>query len=199
MNYGVGILATSGFQVWHNAPEKVLGVQESWHTRHPATHLRLRLALMETCQWLCDMDNRENAINIISRKEYLDLPDHYLRPSLTGKISYNRAQNAQEFSNFHVFSKYNAGFPWRSQAEVILRECKPLIGKILEQNKISSLSQQCFRTDLYREAARYLNIPSPTQDYKPENTHSQPYTLSNEIELGSDLMMSPLIHDTSTH
>ncbi|MDX2367949.1 MAG: CmpA/NrtA family ABC transporter substrate-binding protein [Colwellia sp.] len=171
VDHGIGILATSGFQVWHNAPEKVLGVLESWHTRNPATHLRLRLALMETCQWLADMDNRDEAINIISRKEYLDLPDHYLRPSLTGKISYNRAQGTQEFPNFHVFSKYNAGFPWRSQAEVILRESEPLIGKILEQNKISSLSQQCYRTDLYREAARHLNIPSPNQDYKPQNSH----------------------------
>ena len=199
VDHGVGILATSGFQVWHNAPEKVLGVLESWHTHNPATHLRLRLALMECCQWLADMNNRDEAVNIVSRKEYLDLPDHYLRPSLTGKIAYNRAQGTQEFPNFHVFSKYNAGFPWRSQAEVILRECEPLIGKELEQNKISSLSQQCFRTDLYREAARHLNTPSPAQDYKQENSHSQPYKISSEIELGSDLMMSPLIHDISTY
>jgi nitrate/nitrite transport system substrate-binding protein len=199
VNYGVGVLATSGFQVWNNAPEKVLGVLESWHTRHPSTHLRLRLALMESCLWLSNMDNREEAIHIISRKEHLDLPDHYLRPSLTGKMACQRTQSVQEFPNFHVFSKYNAGFPWRSQAEFILRECEPLIGKILEQNKISSLSQQCFRTDLYREAARYLNIPSPRQDYKSENTHNQPYQLGDDIELGSNLMIPPLILDSSTN
>ena len=59
--YGVGIMATSGFEIWNNAPEKVLGVLESWHTRNPSTHPRLRLALMAACEWLSDMDNRKPA------------------------------------------------------------------------------------------------------------------------------------------
>jgi len=187
--YGVGILASTGFDVWNNAPEKVLGVHEAWHTRNPGTHLRLRLALMEACQWLADMDNREPTIEMLSRKEYLDLPANHLRPSLTGHISQGRGATPRLQPNFHVFSRYNAGFPWRSQAEFILHQCEPLLGKVFDANRIASITQQCFRTDLYREAARLLDLPAPEKDYKTEGSHAQPFHFSENIELGSDLIL----------
>jgi nitrate/nitrite transport system substrate-binding protein len=177
----VGVLAASGSQIWNNATEKVLGVLEDWHLKNPATHLRLRLALMEACEWLADMNNRELAIKVISKPEYLDISEHSLRPSLTGKIAYNRVNDSHDLPNFHVFSKYNAGFPWRSQAELMLKECENLLGKEIEQAKISSISQQCYRTDLYREAARHLNITSPDSDYKTETITDQFSDLNNGI------------------
>ena len=189
--YGVGVLASSGFDIWNNAPEKVLGVLEDWHTRHPGTHLRLRLALMEACQWLADMDNREPIIELLSRSEYLDLPSDYLRPSLTGNISHDRGETPRQQKHFHVFSRYNAGFPWRSQAELILHQCEPLLGKVFDANRIASITQQCFRTDLYRETARLLEMQAPDKDYKTEGEHERPYVFSEGIELGSDLMLSP--------
>lgn len=181
VSYGVGVLAASGSQIWNNATEKVLGVLEDWHLKNPATHLRLRLALMEACEWLADMNNRELAIKVISKPEYLDISEHSLRPSLTGKIAYNRVNDSHDLPNFHVFSKYNAGFPWRSQAELMLKECENLLGKEVEQAKISSISQQCYRTDLYREAARHLNITSPDSDYKTETITDQFSDLNNGI------------------
>ncbi|WP_461481449.1 CmpA/NrtA family ABC transporter substrate-binding protein [Porticoccus sp.] len=191
VDYGVGVLASTGFDVWNNAPEKVLGVLEDWHTRNPATHLRLRLALMEACQWLANMDNREPIIEMMSRKEYLDLPANYLRPSMTGQITHDRGAQPRLQANFHVFSRYNAGFPWRSQAELILHQCEPLLGKVFDANRIASITQQCFRTDLYRETARLLDLPTPDKDYKTEGSHPQPFYFSEEIELGSDLMLCP--------
>lgn len=189
--YGVGVLASTGFDVWNNAPEKVLGVLEDWHTRNPGTHLRLRLALMEACQWLADMDNREPVIELLSQPKYLDLPADYLRPSLTGHITQDRGETPRQQQNFHVFSRYNAGFPWRSQAELILHQCEPLLGKVFDANRIASITQQCFRTDLYRETARLLEQPAPDKDYKTEGSHDQPYLFSEGIELGSDLMLCP--------
>ena len=133
VEYGVGIMATSGFEIWNNAPEKVLGVLESWHTRNPSTHLRLRLALMAACEWLSDMDNRKASVEILSRPEYLDLPGDYLRPSLTGEIIHDRSKIPQNQSNFHVFSEYHAGFPWRSQAESMLEQFTPNLENRLTQ------------------------------------------------------------------
>lgn len=190
VEYGVGIMATSGFEIWNNAPEKVLGVLESWHTRNPSTHLRLRLALMAACEWLSDMDNRKASIEILSRPEYLDLPGDYLRPSLTGEIIHDRSKIPQNQSNFHVFSEYHAGFPWRSQAEFMLEQFTPQLGKPVDSEKLASLAQQCFRTDLYREAATRAGLDFPEQDYKPEGVHASPWKLSDKIELGSDLMVS---------
>ena len=189
VEYGAGIMATSGFEIWNNAPEKVLAVLESWHSRNPSTHLRLRLALMAACEWLGDMDNRSAAVEILARPEYLDLPSDYLRPSLTGQIVQKREENPFSQPNFHVFSRYSAGFPWRSQAESIVEQFAPLLGKAPDKDKLAALAQQCFRTDLYREAASRAGIHYPVQDYKPEGVHDKPWMLDNRIELGSDLML----------
>lgn len=178
VDYGVGVLAANGSQIWHNATEKVLGVLEDWHLKNPATHLRLRLALMEACEWLDDMNNRELAVKVISRPEYLDIPEHNLRPSLIGKNIYNRGQG---LPNHQILSKFNAGFPWRSQAEFMLKECETLLGKEIDPSKISSITQQCYRTDLYRQAARQLNIAAPDSDYKTETISDQFLEITNEM------------------
>jgi nitrate/nitrite transport system substrate-binding protein len=191
VEYGVGIMATTGYEIWNNAPEKVLGVLESWHSRNPSTHLRLRLALMAACEWLSDMDNRIATVEILSRPEFLDLPVNYIRPSLSGEIIHERSKIAQSQFNFHVFSSFQAGFPWRSQAQLMLEEFTPLLGKPVDTDKLASLSQQCFRSDLYREAATRAGLNFPEQDTKPEGIHAEPWMLNDNIELGSDLMVSP--------
>ena len=147
---------------------------------------------MAACKWLSDMGNREATIEILSRPEYLDLPADYLRPSLTGEIIHERSKIPQSQSNFHVFSSYHAGFPWRSQAESILEQLAPLLGKPVDSDKLASLVQQCFRTDLYREAASRSGLDFPDQDYKPEGIHAKPWMLNDKIQLGSDLMVSPV-------
>lgn len=167
VEYGSGVLATTGVQVWNGAPEKVLAVMETWHGRNPATHLRLRLALMEACRWMANMENREQAIQILSQPSYLDLPAEYLRPSLTGKLFHQRAQDQSEQTDFHVFDSFNAGFPWRSDAETMIQQFTPLLGKPINTDRTRSLVQRCYRTDLYREAAQLLNIDCPPKDYRP--------------------------------
>ena len=159
-------MASTGVKIWNGAPEKVLAVSEAWHVSNPGTHLRLRLALMEACNWLSDMDNREEAIGILSRPSYLDLSKEYLRPSLSGQIFHQRTQLPIQQSDFHVFDHLNAGFPWRSDAELMIGLATPLLGKPLSKESSKSLIQRCCRTDLYREAAQILGIECPTVDYR---------------------------------
>jgi len=166
VEYGAGVLATTGIKIWRGAPEKVLAVAETWHDRNPGSHLRLRLALMEACAWMSDMNNREQAIDIISRPEYLDLAKAYLRPSLSGQLFHHRAQGQSEQRDFHVFDHLNAGFPWRSDAIEMIDQLAPLIGKPISKDTSRALAQRCYRTDLYRVAAHFLNIQSPKIDYR---------------------------------
>lgn len=166
VEYGAGVMASTGVSIWSGAPEKVLAVSEAWHVSNPGTHLRLRLALMEACNWLSDMDNREEAIDILSRPSYLDLSKEYLRPSLSGQIFHQRTQSPIQQSDFHVFDHLNAGFPWRSDAELMIGLATPLLGKPLSKESSKSLIQRCCRTDLYREAAQILGIECPAVDYR---------------------------------
>jgi nitrate/nitrite transport system substrate-binding protein len=48
----------------------------------------------------------------------------------------------------------------------MLEQFTPLLGKTVDADKLVSLSQQCFRSDLYREAATRAGLSFPEQDYK---------------------------------
>ena len=183
---GIGTVAASGYHLWNNAPEKVLGVTEQWHQSHPATHLRLRLAIMEACKQLTELDARANIAEIMSRKDYLNLPLRLILPSLTGQFRFSKNEETVSVPQFHVFWEYQAGFPWRSHAQWILEQSEQLLGKTLSIEERHALVQQSWRPDLYREAARWLGENSPSHDVKPENEHSQDWEYEPGIILGAD-------------
>ncbi|MDX1490134.1 MAG: CmpA/NrtA family ABC transporter substrate-binding protein [Pseudohongiellaceae bacterium] len=186
---GIGTVVATGYQVWNNAPEKVLGVTEHWHDTHPATHLRLRLAAMEACRLMTDPGVRENIAEVMSQPHYLNLQSKLLLPSLTGNFRFSKNEDPVKVAGFHVFWDYQAGFPWRSHASWIVEQSSSLLGKKITQDDTQALVQQSYRTNLYRDAARHLNFPSPSQDYKEENRHPSTWELEPGIEMGADLML----------
>ncbi len=183
---GIGTVAASGYQLWNNAPEKVLGVTQHWHDTHPATHLRLRLAVMEACRQLTQMDARVRVAELLSQREYLNLPTRLLLPSLSGQFRFSKQDEPIAMPDFHVFWKYQAGFPWRSQASWMLEQCSALLGRPIAAEPAGALVQQCWRPALYREAARLLGLPSPSQDSKDEDVHDGAWELEPGIVLGPD-------------
>ena len=191
VQHGIGVVQASGYQIWNNGIEKVLGVTALWHQTHPGTHLRLRLALMEACRWLADTDNRQEAVRLLALPDYLDMPVAVLQPSLAGRLVYSKGREPVDVPHFHVFGRFQASFPWRSHGEWLLRRSGELLGKRLSQDQVKSLVQQTYRTDLYREAARHLDLPCPTGDYKPENQHAQAWEMEPGLELGPDLRLCP--------
>jgi hypothetical protein len=54
-----------------------------------------------------------------------------------------------------------------------------------------ALVQQAYRTDLYREAARHLELASPGRDYQPSNQHKTAWEIEPGIELSPDLLLAP--------
>ncbi|NQX90311.1 MAG: ABC transporter substrate-binding protein [Halioglobus sp.] len=183
---GVGSVLATGYQIANNAIEKVLGVTQKWHNDHPATHLRLRLALMQACQWLAEHHNRMAAADILARPEYLNLPERQLLPSLSGRFQFIKGSAPVDMPHFHVFGRFQAGFPWRSSAEHLLQQCNALLGRDSDRDQLKGLVQQTFRTDLYREAARNLNMAFPESDYAPPGPHDSIWRLRSGLEMGPD-------------
>jgi len=186
---GIGAIAATGYEIWNNAPEKILAVTETWHNHHPASHLRLRLALMEACQLLRDPEQKLAVAELLSQPHYLDLPVKNLLPSLTGQLVIARNIPPLTLPDFHVFSRYQAGFPWRSQAQWMVRHSAALLGKPIDEASCRALVQQAYRPDLYREAARYLDLPTPDRDSKPEGIHRGTWEFQPGIEMGPDLLL----------
>ncbi|MDT8399873.1 MAG: ABC transporter substrate-binding protein, partial [Pseudomonadales bacterium] len=184
-----GSVVSSGYQIWNNAPEKILGVTAHWHQQHPATHLRLRMALMEACHQLGDPAQRLRIADIMSAPGYLNLPVNRLLPSLSGNYCFSKGTAPVSLPDFHVFGRHQAGFPWRSQAQWMVQQTSALIGKAISTEQRSTLVQSIWRTDLYREAARALGIASPSQDFKTENRHDSPWYFEEGLLLGPDRML----------
>ena len=187
---GIGSALVSGYQIWNNAPEKALVVTEHWHQQHPGSHLRLRMAIMAAAAWLSEPENRLAATGILASKEYLNLPEHLIKPALLGDFQYSKQCKPLSNPDFMVFHRYLAGFPWRSRGECLLRQSYALLDKTAEDNEISALVTNVYRTDLYREAASLLDYTYPDQDSKSEGSHSSAYTFEEGIELGPDLILS---------
>lgn len=183
---GIGSVICTGYQVWNNAPEKVLAVSESWQQTNAGSHLRLRLALMEACQWLAENADYEGLATLLGQQCYLNLPVKYLLPSLSGDFQFTKQAPACHLDDFHVHWKYQAGFPWHSDARRLLQGCSKEFARPLSDSDINRLTQQCYRTDLYRDACRYLGVTAPSQDYKPAGIHNSPWLFEPNIELGAD-------------
>lgn len=186
---GIGSALVSGYQIWNNAPEKALVVTEHWHQQHPATHLRLRMAIMAASAWLSKPENRVTTAGILASKAFLDLPEHLIKPALLGNFQYSKQGKPVNNPDFIVFHRYLAGFPWRSRGECLLRQSYALQDRLVGDNKISALVKKVYRTDLYREAASLLDYRYPKQDSKPEASHGSAYTFEEGIELGADLIL----------
>ena len=85
-----------------------------------------------------------------------------------------------------MFGRFQAGFPWRSSAEHLLQQCNALLGRDSDRDQLKGLVQQTFRTDLYREAARNLNMAFPESDYAPPGPHDSIWRLRSGLEMGPD-------------
>ena len=186
---GVGVVAASGYEIWNNAPEKVLGVTAHWHRDHPGTHLRLRLALMRAAEWLADPEHRRQTAIVLSAPHYLDVPESLLLPALLGNLQYRRNGPIVRNPDFLVFHRYHAGFPWRSRAESLLRQCLELLNKSLTATEIETLVAASYRTDLYRDCAAWLAWPCPSRDEKIEGVHAAAHEFEPGVRLGADLLL----------
>jgi nitrate/nitrite transport system substrate-binding protein len=190
---GIGAIAATGFQIWNNAPEKVLAVNGGWHQRYTQTHLRLRLALMQACIKLSDPAERLAMAPVLAQPRYLNLPEAVLLPALTGHPRFTKSGEAVQLDDFLVFGAYQAGFPWRSTADAIVAQCSFALGNPIPPDQVANLSQQCFRPDLYREAARHLGLAAPSRERRPgEGTHASAWELEPGIVLGPDRTLLPL-------
>jgi ABC-type nitrate/sulfonate/bicarbonate transport system substrate-binding protein len=196
---GIGRILISGYEIWNNSPEKVLGVKLSWAEKHPNTHRALIMALLEAGKWLDQNENREEAIQILASDRYINTPVEDIAPSLTGMLRYSQGDDPVKLEDFSVFYRYAANFPWRSHAEWIITQMYRW-GQIDQLTDIQALASRIYRPDIYRDAAKALGISAPTIDHKPEGAHAEPWVLSDAVQsisMGSDQFFDAKQYDAA--
>jgi nitrate/nitrite transport system substrate-binding protein len=153
---GIGVPVVTDDQIWHNNPEKVLGLREDFAATNPATVVR---ALIKAQQWL-DADNggnRAEAVQILSRPNYVGADAAVLSASMTGQFTFEPG-DTRPAEGFNIFFNDYAGYPYYSDAVWFLTQMRRW-GQIAEDHPDSwyfDTAKKVYRPDLYLAAANKL-------------------------------------------
>lgn len=169
---GIGVPVITDYQIWKNNPEKVLGVSKAWAEANPETHKRLVKALIRAAMWLDENDNanRAEAVAILARPEYVGADAKVIANSMTGTFEYEKGDK-REVPDFNVFFRYNATYPYYSDAIWYLTQMRRW-GQIAESKPDSwyfETAKKVYQPEIYREAAAELVAEGKAQasDFPP--------------------------------
>jgi nitrate/nitrite transport system substrate-binding protein len=157
---GIGRIAITGPDIWKGMPEKVLGTTEAFAEKNPETLKALIKALLEAAQWLDDPANRAETARVLSQPRYLNMPAEVMLRTLG-------------LSDFHVFHRHYANFPWRSHADWFLGQMVRW-GQAAPGIDITATADRVYRTDIYRAAAAEMGVACPELDRLPPGAHGEP-------------------------
>lgn len=156
---GIGVPVITDYEIWKNNPEKVLGVSKTWADANPETHKHLVKALIRAAMWLDENNNanRQEAVEILSRPEYVGADAKVIANSMTGTFEYEKGDK-RSVPDFNVFFRYHATYPFYSDAIWYLTQMRRW-GQIAEAKPDSwyfDIAKQVYQPSVYRQAADEL-------------------------------------------
>lgn len=177
----IGVPVITDNEIWHDNPEKVLGLRKDFADKYPKTTAALLRAVIKAQQWL-DADkgkNRAEAVRILAQSNYVGADEKVIAASMTGNFTFAPG-DTRPAPGFNIFFDKFAGYPYYSDAIWFMSQMRRW-GQIPadhpDQWYIDS-AKAVYRPDLYASAAKSLVdkgvIPAaavPTTDgFKPVDT-----------------------------
>ncbi|MEL0168247.1 MAG: CmpA/NrtA family ABC transporter substrate-binding protein [Pseudomonadaceae bacterium] len=156
---GIGVPVITDYEIWKNNPEKVFGVSQKWADENPNTHIAVVKALIRAAAWL-DADNNANrgeAVEILSQPAYVGADAEVIANSMTGTFEYEKGDK-REVPDFNVFFRYNATYPFYSDAIWYLTQMRRWgqIGTAQPDSWYMDVAKKVYRPDIYALAAKEL-------------------------------------------
>ncbi|GAB3478031.1 CmpA/NrtA family ABC transporter substrate-binding protein [Marinomonas epiphytica] len=156
---GIGVPVITDYEIWKNNPEKVFGVSKGWADENPITHIRVVKAMIRAAKWLDENNNanRPEAVEILSRSEYVGADYDVIANSMTGTFEYEKGDK-REIPDFNVFFRHNATYPYYSDAIWYLTQMRRW-GQIAEPKSddwYMKTAKDVYRPDIYAQAAESL-------------------------------------------
>ncbi|MCP1199676.1 CmpA/NrtA family ABC transporter substrate-binding protein [Notoacmeibacter sp. MSK16QG-6] len=156
---GIGVPVITDYEIWKNNPEKVFGITEAFAEENPETTKAIVKALIRAAKWLDEDDNanRMEAVEILSRPEYVGADAEVIANSMTGTFEYEKGDK-RDVPDFNVFYRYDATYPFYSDAVWYLTQMRRW-GQIPQSHPDSwydETAKQVYRPDIYKAAAESL-------------------------------------------
>jgi nitrate/nitrite transport system substrate-binding protein len=101
---GIGVPVITDYDMWKNNPEKVFGINAGFAAENPNTTIAITKALIRAAMWLDENDNanRKEAVEILSRSEYVGADSEVIANSMTGFFEFEKG-DVREAPDFNVF------------------------------------------------------------------------------------------------
>ncbi|WDQ97758.1 CmpA/NrtA family ABC transporter substrate-binding protein [Devosia sp. J2-20] len=175
----IGVPVITDYELWKNNPEKVFGMTAEFVEENPNTTIAITKALIRAAKWLDENDNanRLEAVDILSRSEYVGADAEVIANSMTGTFEYEPG-DIRDVPDFNVFYRYFATYPYYSDAIWYLTQMRRW-GQIAEDKSddwYADVAKSVYRPDIYLQAARMLvdegmiaegDIPWDTDGFRP--------------------------------
>lgn len=163
----IGKTVVTGYQLWQDGPEKVLGVQKAFADKNPETTKAMIKAVIEAGMWLdASWENRKEASAILSSKSYVNAPKDVIDNSMTGTYMFTNGVTTP-MPNFNVFGKKQALYPYYSHG---LWQVTQMIrwGQLDKPVDMKKVVESVYRPDLFAKAAKEVNYALPATQWKVE-------------------------------
>lgn len=156
---GIGVPVITDYQLWKNNPEKVFGITDAFAEENPNTTKAVVRALIRAAMWLDENNNanRPEAVEILSRPEYVGADYEVIANSMTGFFEFEEGDK-RDIPDFNVFFRHNATYPYYSDAIWYLTQMRRW-GQIAEPKSdawFKDVAASVYRPEIYLEAARSL-------------------------------------------
>ena len=156
---GIGVPVITDYDMWKNNPEKVFGITKQFAEENPNTTIALTKALIRAAIWLDENDNanREEAVEILSRSEYVGADAEVIANSMTGFFEFEKG-DVRPAPDFNVVFRYNATYPFYSDAIWYLTQMRRWgqIAEPVSDEWFIEKAKEVYRPDIYLAAARML-------------------------------------------
>jgi len=155
---GIGVPVVTDYEIWKNNPEKVFGLREDFIKKNPNTTRAIVKALIRAAYWLDETPaHRKEAVKLLAQPKYVGADEAVLSNSMVGTFEYEKGDK-REAPDFNVFFRYNATYPYYSDAIWYLTQMRRW-GQISTAKPDSwyfDTAKKVYRSDIYAEAAQEL-------------------------------------------
>jgi ABC-type nitrate/sulfonate/bicarbonate transport system substrate-binding protein len=149
-------------EIQRRATEKVLAVRASWAKENPDTLRRLVHALGKAADFVEDVKNREEASEILSAPNRIDVSAEVIRRTLEGKLKISPDGGNRTSERYLMIGRLGAARPDPVQAAWLYAQMVRW-GHAPLSNEFLAVSKATFRTDLY-DAALGKGNPLPASE-----------------------------------
>jgi nitrate/nitrite transport system substrate-binding protein len=159
VNQGIGFTALTTGELWNNHPEKAFTMRTDWVEKNPKAAKALLMAVMEAQMWCDKTENKQEMAEIISKREYLKAPAKDIVDRAAGKIDYGNGRTEENSPHLMKFWRDFASYPYPSHDLWFITEDQRW-GYLPADLDAKALIKQVNREDIWREAAKALNVPA---------------------------------------